>query len=129
MTMKIKELLKNCTAEIEMLEWGDWEPMHQPTPARGKGVIGCRHPGVYHIRRRKTKEDVIAGTGDPVARRMRSWYTQEFASGKRRNQRKRIFLSDNWRDLEYRILRTSDIWEAKFIEGILLGRNSFLFNT
>jgi len=127
--MKVTKLLKTCAAKVEMLDWDEWQPMYAPTSEFGKGVFGFRYPGVYHIRLRETKTDVIAGTGDPVARRMRSWYIQEFASGKRRNQRKRIFLTDNWRDLEYRILKTSDIWEAKFVEGILLGGNSFLFNT
>lgn len=117
----IADLLQPFLNQTDSLNWSHWQPFPEPCISRGRWFTGHNYPGVYHIRVSTTHEHIIAGTGKLLSRRMRSLTPAPFGTGRRKNLRKREYVFNNWRKLEFRILKTTDETEALFIESILLG--------
>lgn len=112
---------------IEELEWTKWTGM--PSPEKCRGIEGPGGPGVYQIRHKSTKVKVQFGIGVRCQKRMRSLFPKPYGTGTRNNEGKRIYILENWEDLEYRTLATSTRQEAKSIEDIIKAKRDHLFNT
>jgi len=110
-----------------MSDWTDWRKM--PSPEACKKIDGPTGPGIYQIRNSKTSQYIQFGIGIKCQKRMKSLFPAPYGSGTRNNQNKRIYMLENWMDLEYRTLITDTREEAKRIEDVLKSQNNHLFNT
>jgi hypothetical protein len=127
--MTINELRSYCLLKIEDLLWTDWKALHEPTAVKGKGFAGHDGPGVYQLRDKNTLELLLIGIGKNCIGRMRSVYPGKYGTGTRNNKDKQNYAYQNWRDIEYRILKTDSILDAKLIESALLAGKNHRFNT
>jgi hypothetical protein len=60
---------------------------------------------------------------------MKSLFPKPFGVGTRNNENKRIYILQNWKDLEYRTLSAPSREEAKIIEDQIKLQGNHLFNT
>lgn len=109
------------------IEWTSWKAM--PQPENCKQIEGPEGPGVYQIRNRKTNEFIQFGESKTCQLRMCSLYPKPFGTGTRNNENKRIYVLNNWRDLDYRTAKTDSKEEAVKIDRLLKAQKNHLFNT
>jgi hypothetical protein len=110
-----------------MSDWTVWKSM--PTPENCRKIEGPEGPGVYQIKNIKTKQFIQFGIGIECRKRMKSLYPKPYGVGTRNNENKRIYVLNNWKDLEYRTLVTGTREDAKNIEKKLKAQNNHLYNT
>ncbi|MBS1623144.1 MAG: GIY-YIG nuclease family protein [Bacteroidetes bacterium] len=111
-----------------MKEWSAWRPM--PSPERCKEDIeGPAESGVYQIRNKKTGQYIQFGESKNCRKRMKSFFPKPYGTGTRNNEKKRIYILENWQYLEYRTIATDSKQEAVQIDRELKSQNIHLFNT
>lgn len=110
-----------------MNKWTKWKSL--PSPENAKNIEGPIGPGVYQIRNTKRGENIQFGIGVACQSRMKSLFPKPFGTGTRNNEGKRIYILNNWKDLEYRTFATNTREEAKKIEDQIKAEKNHLFNT
>jgi len=113
--------------EIEKLNWSEWVQM--PSPETCRDIKGPTESGVYQIKNRKTKEFIQFGESKTCQERMKSFFPKPFGKGTRNNERKRLYILENWEDLDYRTIATVSKEDAVAIDRFLKSLNIHLFNT
>ena len=110
-----------------MSEWSNWKPF--PEPMKLKDISVPAEPGVYQLKNQKTSEYVLFGIGKDLRKRMKSLYPQPYGIGTRNNVNKRIYVLENWKNIEFRYMRTETRKEAAIIEQKLKEQGNHIFNT
>lgn len=110
-----------------MSTWSEWKSM--PAPESCRTIEGPTEAGVYQIRNKQTNEFIQFGIGGECRKRMKSLFPEPYGTGRRNNQNKRLYILNNWMNLEYRTLGTSTRNEAKQVENKLKALKNHLFNT
>jgi len=127
-----KEFLRALKAKLQTVEdsegeWTEWHPM--PKPEKCREIDGPASAGLYQVRNKKDHQLILFGVGEECQNRMRSLYPEPYGTGTRNNEKKRKYIYDNWRNLEYRTLETRTKDEAVKIERLLKAEKNHLFNT
>lgn len=113
--------------KMEELSWTKWKPV--PSPDICRSIEGPTGSGVYQIRNKITKEFIQFGESQNCQKRMKSFFPKPFGTGTRNNEGKRIYILNNWKDLEYRTIATSTKEEAVAIDRFLKSLNIHKYNT
>lgn len=107
-------------------EWSDWLPFPDP---RERGIlIAPFGAGCYELRHRDGRL-ILFGTAGCVAYRMSSLLPKPFAAGHRSNTRKRAYVFEHLKDIEYRTSAFATNKEAKICEQALKSTNKYIFRT
>ena len=109
------------------IPWSNWKAM--PSPENCKNIEGPEGPGVYQIRNKKTDEYIQFGESGTCQERMKSLFPKPYGVGTRNNEDKRIYILNNWRDLDYRTAKTDSKSEAVVIDRYLKSLKIHKFNT
>ncbi len=100
-----------------------------PSPENCRNIEGPSGPGVYQIKNPKTKEFIQFGESVTCQKRMKSFFPKPYGTGTRNNESKRIYILNNWKDLQYRTLKAGSKEEAVLIDRFLKSLNIHKFNT
>ncbi len=109
------------------MNWTNWKEL--PSPDRCRGIEAPYGAGVYQLRNSKTDELVLFGLSVSCRKRMKSLYPKPYGIGTRNNSDKREYVLNNWKNIQYRTLSTTDREEAKLIEDQIKQNNNHIFNT
>lgn len=109
------------------INWSNWKAM--PSPENCKQIEGPEDAGVYQIINKKTDEFILFGESINCRKRMKSFFPKPYGSGTRNNENKRIYVLNNWKDLDYRTVRTNSKKDAVIIDKHLKSLNIHKFNT
>ena len=109
------------------INWSHWKTM--PSPEKCKEVEGPEGSGVYQIINRKTDEFIQFGESITCQKRMKSFFPKPYGTGTRNNENKRIYVLNNWHDLDYRTVKTNTKEDAVKIDRYLKSLNIHKFNT
>ncbi len=107
--------------------WSEWKAM--PSPENCRDIDGPDGPGVYQIKNRKTDEFIQFGESGTCQKRMKSFFPKPYGVGTRNNENKRIYVLNNWKNLEYRTVETNTKEDAVEIDKYLKSLNNHKFNT
>lgn len=110
-----------------MINWTEWKPM--PAPDDCRNIEGPEDCGVYQIRNKETGQFIQFGESKTCRERMKSFFPKPYGKGTRNNEAKRIYILENWKNLEYRTCATVSKEEAVKIDRHLKSLNIHLFNT
>lgn len=110
-----------------IINWTEWKAM--PAPENCKQIEGPEGPGVYQIKNKLTSELILFGESKTCRERMKSFFPKPFGVGTRNNESKRIYVVNNWKQLEYRTIRTNSKEDAVNIDRYLKSLNTHKFNT
>ncbi len=117
----------NDIKDMEDLKWSSWIPV--PSPETCKEIKGPEAAGVYQIRNRKTNEFILFGESIKCRKRMKSFFPKPYGVGTRNNEDKRIYVLNNWQNLDYRTMQATSKQEAVAIDRFLKSLNIHKFNT
>ncbi|HLM02319.1 MAG TPA: hypothetical protein VK400_14805 [Pyrinomonadaceae bacterium] len=107
--------------------WTEWQKM--PEPKECRKILAPENSGVYQIRNKQTSQLILFGIGKQCQQRMKSLYPTPFGTGKRNNKKKRDYILENWKELEYRTMETISREKAKEVEDSIKAEKIHLFNT
>lgn len=113
--------------KIEDLNWSVWKPM--PSHENCREIEGPTGPGVYQIRNRNTNEFIQFGESINCQKRMKSFFPKPYGTGTRNNESKRLYILNNWKELDYRTLSAHSKEESVSIDRFLKSLNIHKFNT
>ncbi|MBU2912933.1 hypothetical protein [Reichenbachiella agariperforans] len=109
------------------MNWTNWKEL--PSPEQCRGIEAPNGAGIYQLRNKKTDELVLFGISVTCRKRMKSLYPKPYGTGTRNNSGKREYVLNNWQNIQYRTLSTSDRDEAKRIEDEIKQKDNHIFNT
>ncbi len=110
-----------------MINWSKW--LKLPDPREKEYLYAPFGPGVYELRRKKTKRLILFGKGNNVAYRMSSLLPKPYGCGGRENKDKRKYVLKHIEDIEYRTLACKTSVEAHIKEKQLKKNGQYIFNT
>jgi peptidyl-tRNA hydrolase len=113
--------------DYELLNWSKWKGI--PSPENCRSIDSPEGPGVYQIRCVIGGNLIQFGISKNCRKRMKSLFPKPFGIGTRNNEHKRSYILNNWKNLEYRTLKTNTREEAQNIEKFIKSLNNHLFNT
>lgn len=109
------------------INWSKWKPM--PSPQNCRQIEGPEGAGVYQIRNRNTKQLILFGESVTCQKRMKSFFPKPYGVGTRKNEGKRNYVLEFWKDLEYRTTAAESKADAVKIDRHLKSLNIHMFNT
>jgi len=110
-----------------MHDWSDWLLFPDP---KNKGIlIAPFGPGVYELRRVNTNKCVLRGRSKNCAYRMTSLLPPPLGQGTRNNEKKRKYVLDNLKLIEYRFCACTTEEESRELEARLHKEDPCLFPT
>lgn len=109
------------------MNWTNWKSI--PSPNECRNIEAPRDSGVYQLRNVKTDELILFGISVTCRKRMKSLYPKPYGTGTRNNSDKRLYVLNNWQNIQYRTLSTDNREEAKCLEDQIKKNNNHIFNT
>ena len=110
-----------------MSDWTEWRPF--PDPREGGLLVAPFGPGVYVLRNIKDGVYVLFGKGNNCAHRMSSLLPKPLGCGNRSNDKKRNYILENIKYIEYRCAICSDEQHANEVERSMKTTNEYLYPT
>lgn len=107
--------------------WSEWMPF--PDPRTGGILHAPFGPGCYDLRLADGEQKVLYGKGDNVAYRMSSLLPAPLGTGTRKNAKKRQFVLEYLRSIEYRTIAFATSEEAEQCERELRANGGYRFPT
>jgi hypothetical protein len=109
-----------------MNPWSEWQSF--PDPSDGGYLYAPFGPGVYELRNGATGEYVLFGRSQNVAHRMSSLLPVPIGCGNRHNSKKRQYVLEHLKDIEYRTLACQNDTQASEEErNLKYSGKSYLF--
>lgn len=112
---------------ISHYRWSSWRPF--PNPTKGEYLCAPFGFGVYHLRRKDTKEYVLFGKGSHVAYRMSSLLPAPWGCGTRNNHEKREYVLRHIDQIEYQTVSFTERFAMDQCERELKNAHQYLFNS
>jgi|APSaa5957512576_1039674.scaffolds.fasta_scaffold93900_2 hypothetical protein len=111
---------------LEQYEWSEWRPFPHP---HKKGILVSPFGfGVYQLRNVKTDEFILFGRGDNLSHRMSTLLPIPFGISGRKNVKKKNYVLENIKNIEYRTIPCSSHEESVRIEKDIKNLNIHKFN-
>lgn len=108
-------------------KWSRWRPF--PRPEEGEYLYAPFGYGVYHLRRKDTKELVLFGKGKHAAYRMCSLLPAPWGCGFRKNLKKREYVLKHIDNIEYQTVAFTDEASMNQCERELKNTHQYIFNS
>lgn len=112
---------------ISQYNWNEWRPF--PHPFKGEYLYAPLGYGVYHLRRKDTKELVLFGKGKHVAYRMSSLLPAPWGCGTRNNLEKREYVLKHIDNIEYQTVAFTNETAMNQCEQELKNTHQYIFNS
>lgn len=112
---------------ISQYNWSEWRAF--PHPSKGEYIYAPLGYGVYHLRRKDTKELVLFGKGKHTAYRMSSLLPPPWGCGTRNNFAKRAYVLKNIDNIEYQTVAFTDEASMDQCEQELKDSHQYIFNS